>query len=208
MSGFQAGGVSLKLLWYGFMLTAVLLAPLAVLLSQVLGRDGLAIVPVATVIGVLAAVVQFLGLARWPFLVPTLARKYDDPASSEATPEATFVVFESFHTYSTNQDEDQRDHPEEPDAEADQECVARRRRVGWTFSAPAASGSRVWSGAATRASGTRNLVAARSGSDRGGRSDSPGWFWSGPSVPSLEATRSMGGQVEDPPSAPCNAPQP
>jgi hypothetical protein len=44
------------------MLTAVLLAPLAVLLSQVLGRDGLAIVPVATVIGVLAAVVQFLGL--------------------------------------------------------------------------------------------------------------------------------------------------
>lgn len=36
------GGVSLELLWYGFMLTAVLLAPLAVLLGQVLGRDGLA----------------------------------------------------------------------------------------------------------------------------------------------------------------------
>jgi hypothetical protein len=28
-----------------------------------------------------------------------LARKYDDPASSEATREATVVVFESFHTY-------------------------------------------------------------------------------------------------------------
>jgi hypothetical protein len=99
LSRFKAGGVSLKLLWYGFMLTAVLLAPLAVLLGQVLGRDGLAIVPAATVIGVLAAVVQFLGLARWPFLVPTLARKYDDPASSAATREATVVVFESFHTY-------------------------------------------------------------------------------------------------------------
>jgi Domain of unknown function (DUF4386) len=81
------------------MLTAVLLAPLAVLLGQVLGRDGLAIVPTATVVGVLAAVVQFFGLARWPFLVPTLARKYDDPAASEATREATVVVFESFHTY-------------------------------------------------------------------------------------------------------------
>lgn len=99
LSRFQAGGVSLKLLWYGFMLTAVLLAPLAVLLGQVLARDGLAIVPTATVVGVLAAVVQFFGLARWPFLVPILARKYDDPAASEATREATVVVFESFHTY-------------------------------------------------------------------------------------------------------------
>jgi hypothetical protein len=99
LSRFTAGGVSLKLLWYGFMLTAVLLAPLAVLLGQVLGRDGLAIVPTATMIGVLAAVVQFFGLARWPILVPTLARKYGDPASSVATREATVVAFESFHTY-------------------------------------------------------------------------------------------------------------
>ena len=47
---------------------------------------------------------QFFRLARWPFLVPIflvpiLARKYDDPAPSEATREATVVVFESFHTY-------------------------------------------------------------------------------------------------------------
>ena len=98
LSRFKAGGVGLKLLWYGFMLTAVLLAPLAVMLGQVLGRD-LAIVPTATVVGVLAAVVQFFGLARWPFLVPILARKYDDPAASEATREATVIVFESFHTY-------------------------------------------------------------------------------------------------------------
>jgi Domain of unknown function (DUF4386) len=99
LSRFQAGGVRLKLLWYGFMLTAVLLAPLAVLLGQVLARDGLEIVPVATTIGVLAAVVQFLGLARWPFLVPELARAYADPASSEARREATAVAFESFHRY-------------------------------------------------------------------------------------------------------------
>ena len=99
LSRFQAGGVGLKLLWYGFMLTAILLAPLAVLLGQVLARDGLAIVPVATTIGVLAAVVQFLGLARWPFLVPELARAYADPASSQATREATAAAFDSFHRY-------------------------------------------------------------------------------------------------------------
>ena len=99
LSRFRAGGVSLKLVWYGFMLTAVLLAPLAVLLGQVLARDDLAVVPAATVVGVLAAVVQFLGLARWPFLVPELARVYADPASSQATREATAVAFESFHRY-------------------------------------------------------------------------------------------------------------
>jgi Domain of unknown function (DUF4386) len=96
---FHAGGVRLKLLWYGFTLTAVLLAPLAVLLGQVLARDGLELVPVATTIGVLAASVQFLGLARWPFLVPALARAYEDPSSGPAAREATAVVFDSFHRY-------------------------------------------------------------------------------------------------------------
>jgi hypothetical protein len=99
LSRFQPGGVGLKLIWYGFMLTAVLLAPLAVLLGQVLARDGLAIAQAAVVVGVLAAVVQFLGLARWPFLVPALARAYADPASTQTTREATKVVFDSFHRY-------------------------------------------------------------------------------------------------------------
>jgi Domain of unknown function (DUF4386) len=99
LSRFHAGGVRLKLVWYGFMLTAVLLAPLAVLVGQVLARDQVSIVPTATVVGVLAALVQFLGLARWPFLVPELARTYHDPATTEARQEATVVVFESFHRY-------------------------------------------------------------------------------------------------------------
>jgi hypothetical protein len=85
------------LVWYGFMLTAVLFAPLAVLLGQVL--DDPAIVPTAIVVGVLAAVVQFLGLARWPFLVPALARTYTDPASTPATRDVTKAVFDSFHRY-------------------------------------------------------------------------------------------------------------
>jgi len=99
LSRFQAGGVRLKLVWYGFMLTAVLLAPLAVLLGQVLARDDLAVVPVMTTIGVLAAIVQFLGLARWPFLVPALARTYLDSDSTPAMREATVVVFEALHRY-------------------------------------------------------------------------------------------------------------
>jgi Domain of unknown function (DUF4386) len=96
---FQAGGLRLKLIWYGFMLTAVLFAPLAVLLGQVLTRDDLELVPVLTTMGVLAAIVQFLGLARWPFLVPALARAYENPNSSPATREVTVVMFDSFNRY-------------------------------------------------------------------------------------------------------------
>jgi hypothetical protein len=99
LSRFHAGGLRLNLVWYGFMLTAVLLAPLVVLLGQVLARDELQIVPVATTIGLLAATVQFLGLARWPFLVPALARAYESPDSSPATRDATAVVFDSFNRY-------------------------------------------------------------------------------------------------------------
>jgi len=99
LNRFQAGGVGLKLVWYGFMLTAVLFAPLAVLVGQVFAGDDIALMSTAIVVGVLAAVVQFLGLARWPFLVPALARTYTDPASTPATREATKVVFESFHRY-------------------------------------------------------------------------------------------------------------
>jgi hypothetical protein len=99
LNRFQAGGVGLKLLWYGLMLTAVLFAPLSVLLGQVLAGDDIAVLPTAIVVGVLAAVVQFLGLARWPFLVPALARTYTDPASTPATREMTKAVFDSFHRY-------------------------------------------------------------------------------------------------------------
>ena len=99
LSRFQIGGLRLKLVWYGFMLTAVLLAPLAVLLGQVFARDDLAVVPVMTTIGVLAAAVQFLGIARWPFLVPALARTYLSPDSTPATRDATAVVFDALHRY-------------------------------------------------------------------------------------------------------------
>jgi len=99
LNRFQSGGVGLKLVWFGFMLTAVLFAPLAVLLGQVLAGDDIAVLPTAIVVGVLAAVVQFLGLARWPFLVPALARTFTDPASTPVTREVTEVVFDSFHRY-------------------------------------------------------------------------------------------------------------
>jgi hypothetical protein len=87
------------LLWWGFALTAVLFAPLVVLLSASLeGADG-ALLGVTTTIGVLAAVVQFLGLIRWPFLVPYLAREAAAPSADPARFAAVDIVFQSFNRY-------------------------------------------------------------------------------------------------------------
>ena len=48
---------------------------------------------------ILAAVVQFLGLIRWPFLVPYLARTVGDPSATAAEREAVDVVFQAFNRY-------------------------------------------------------------------------------------------------------------
>ena len=96
---FQAGGTALRLTWHGFLLTAMAFVPMAVLMGQVLAEDGLAVAPLATTLGVLAGAVQVVGLIRWPYLVPYLARTFLDPASSEATRDAATVIFQAFHRY-------------------------------------------------------------------------------------------------------------
>jgi Domain of unknown function (DUF4386) len=96
---FEQGGSGLVATWYGFMLTAVLFIPLAVLVYRVLARDDTPYMGLAAVFGVVAGVVQFLGLVRWPFLVPYLADSYLDPTSSEATRAAAAVVFQAFNRY-------------------------------------------------------------------------------------------------------------
>jgi hypothetical protein len=91
LARFREGGTSLQLLWWGFALTAVLLAPLVVLFSAALPDADPTLLSVATTLGVLAAAVQFLGLIRWPFLVPFLAEQEDS--------DAVDLVFQAFNRY-------------------------------------------------------------------------------------------------------------
>jgi len=99
LSKFRDGGTALVLTWWGFALTALLMVPLVVLLSQAIDDADPALLGVATTVGVLAGLVQFLGLIRWPFLVPYLARADADPDVSPARREAVDVVFQSFNRY-------------------------------------------------------------------------------------------------------------
>src|SRR5689334_387876 len=102
---FRQGGTSLVLVWWAFALSPILFAPLAVVLSQSLGGAGGAggadetLLAVGSTVGVLAGIVQFLGLIRWPFLVPYLARVDAEPGASDARREAVDVVFQAANRY-------------------------------------------------------------------------------------------------------------
>jgi len=94
---FRAGGDSLVWLWWAFAASGLLLVPTVVLLAATATVGG-PLVVVATVIGVIAALVQLLGLLRWSYLVPWLARAYGGASTPQerATLEITFEAFHRF----------------------------------------------------------------------------------------------------------------
>ncbi len=96
---FTSGGSKLILTWWGFAMSAVLLVPTAVLVSHTFSDANGTILSLATAIGVLAGVVQFLGLIRWPFAVPHLAREMSDPTSSAGKKETIDVTFQTLNRY-------------------------------------------------------------------------------------------------------------
>src|SRR5690554_2359203 len=57
---FQAGGSTLIVMWYGLMFSAVLFIPLTVMLHKILTEENLPFLGLATTLGVIAGVVQFL----------------------------------------------------------------------------------------------------------------------------------------------------
>jgi Domain of unknown function (DUF4386) len=96
---FAAGGSGLVLRWEALLASALLMLPLAVLLAVVLAASpGLTVLSI--VIGAAAALVQGLGLVRWPFAVPELARRYlAAPAGpdGDAARRTVEVVFATLH---------------------------------------------------------------------------------------------------------------
>jgi hypothetical protein len=95
---FAAGGPRLILRWEALLLSAVAMLPLVVLVA--IAIDAPAPLTVASiVVGSAAALVQALGLVRWPFAVPELARRYiaADGPDAEATRKSIEVVFATLH---------------------------------------------------------------------------------------------------------------
>ncbi|MEO5921430.1 MAG: DUF4386 family protein, partial [Pseudolysinimonas sp.] len=93
LSRFTAGGSGLILLWWGFAMSAVAFIPVAVLAGSLVADETLRSAVVMA--GVLAGLVQALGLLRWVFLVPHLARE----SAAGADPKVIDLVFQAFHRY-------------------------------------------------------------------------------------------------------------
>jgi len=96
LAKFRAGGSKLVLTWWLFAMSALAFGLIAVLLPIQLGVDAALTALVAT-LGLLASLTQFLGLVRWPFMVPHLAREAEQ--ANEAKLAAIDVVFQSLNRY-------------------------------------------------------------------------------------------------------------
>ena len=93
---FAAGGSGLILRWEMLLLSALAMLPLVALLAVALDASP-ALTVASVAVGSAAALVQALGLVRWPFAVPELARRYlaaegPDAAASRQSVEVTFAT--------------------------------------------------------------------------------------------------------------------
>ena len=95
---FAAGGSGLLLRWQALLVSALAMLPVVAVLGVVL-RAPPALTALAIVIGAAAALVQALGLARWPFAVPELARRYvaAKGTDAEATRRSIELIFATVH---------------------------------------------------------------------------------------------------------------
>jgi hypothetical protein len=96
---FAAGGPGLILRWEALLVSALAMLPLVALVAVVLAASP-ALAVLSVVVGAAAAMVQALGLVRWPFAVPELARRYlaaPDGPDGDATRQTVEVVFATLH---------------------------------------------------------------------------------------------------------------
>lgn len=98
---FAAGGSGLILRWEALMLSALGMLPIAILAPGVLQADAPVQWP-SIFVGVLASLVQAIGLARWPFAVPELARRYvaaPGGPTGDMQRTAVVTVFATLHRF-------------------------------------------------------------------------------------------------------------
>jgi hypothetical protein len=96
LAKFRAGGSKLVMTWWLFAMSALAFGVVAVLLPIQLGFEIAEIALIAS-FGLLASLTQFLGLVRWPFMVPHLARAAEH--ATEAKQAAIDLVFQSLNRY-------------------------------------------------------------------------------------------------------------
>jgi hypothetical protein len=96
---FQAGGDALIYTWLAFAWVGLPILLGAVMLKRVLEKEHAPFLEMATTLGVIGFVVQLIGLLRWVFVVPILARLFTDPTADSTTQASISAVFIAVHQY-------------------------------------------------------------------------------------------------------------
>jgi len=99
LTQFQAGGNSLIYTWLAFAWVGLPMLFGALMLKRILENEDSRFLETATTIGVIGFVVQVVGLLRWVFVVPVIARLYTDPGTATAMKDALSAVFMGIHQY-------------------------------------------------------------------------------------------------------------
>jgi len=99
LTKFHAGGSPLIYTWLAFAWIGIPILFGIIMLNQVLVKEKSPFLETATTVGVVGGFVQIIGLLRWVFVIPVLARLFTDPTTDSATKTAIPVVFIAVHQY-------------------------------------------------------------------------------------------------------------
>lgn len=99
LTRFQSSGNPLIYTWLAFAWVGLPMLFGAIMLKRILEKEGSLFLETATTLGVIGFIVQVIGLLRWVFVVPVLARIFTDPAADSVTKAAVAAVFTAVHQY-------------------------------------------------------------------------------------------------------------
>lgn len=99
LTRFAAAGADLHLYWYAMMAAALAMIPAAIGLGLHLWERHNSLAALSIGAGVLAGLVQALGLLRWVILVPGLAASYVAPGATEAEQRLAVALFDAANRY-------------------------------------------------------------------------------------------------------------
>ena len=99
LTRFAAAGADLHLYWYGMMSASLLMIGAAIALGLHLWKHDNLLAAFSIGAGVLAGLVQALGLLRWVMLVPSLAAMYVAPGATEMEQSMAVALFDAANHY-------------------------------------------------------------------------------------------------------------
>lgn len=99
LTRFAAAGIDLHLYWYAMFASAMALIAAVIATGVTLWKRDSFVAGMSIGFGVLAGLVQALGLLRWVILVPSLAAHYVAPGATELEQATTVAIFDFANQY-------------------------------------------------------------------------------------------------------------